>query len=55
MLTKLNKITDDSDAEFFVNQYKKIIELGERNYKPDLDTQIRFDSFTKKYPNVRFD
>ena len=54
MLEELNKITDDSDAEFFVNEYKKIVELGERGYKPDLDTLIRIDGFSKKYPNVNF-
>ena len=55
MLALLNKITDDSDAEFALNMYKKYIELGEENYKPDLDTQIRLESIGKKYPNAKFD
>ena len=53
MLAFLNAITDDSDAEFALNVYKKIVELGDSNYKPDLDTQIRFESIQKKYPNAR--
>lgn len=52
MLEALNSITDDSDAEFALNEYKKYVELGEQNYKLDLDTQIRFESFQKKYPNL---
>jgi hypothetical protein len=55
MLALLNEITDDSDAEFALNMYKKYIELGEENYKPDLDTQIRLESIGKKYPNAKFD
>jgi hypothetical protein len=55
MLALLNEITDDSDAEFALNFYKKYIELGEENYKPDLDTQIRLESIGKKYPNAKFD
>lgn len=50
MLAMLNGISDDSDAEFTLNQFKKIYELGDQNYKPDLDTQIRFDKILKKYP-----
>ena len=50
MLASLNSITDDSDAEFAFNAYKKYVELGEKAYNPDLDTQIRFESFRKKYP-----
>ena len=53
MFAYLNAITDDSDAEFALNVYKKIAELGEGNYKPDLDTQIRRESIQKKYPNAR--
>lgn len=52
MLATLNSITDDSDAEFALNEYKKIVELGEKAYNPDLYTQIRFESFQKKYPNL---
>lgn len=52
MLDMLNTITDDSDAEFFVKEYKKIIEFGEKSYNPDLDTQIRFKGFEKKYPKL---
>jgi hypothetical protein len=53
ILAGLNGISDDSDAEFIVNIFKKMIEAGDdRNYKPDLDTQIRIDSIEKKYPNA---
>jgi hypothetical protein len=52
MLEMLNKITDDSDAEFFVKEYKKIVEFGDKSYNPDLDTQIRIKGFAKKYPRL---
>jgi hypothetical protein len=53
MLAMLNGIPDDSDAEFTLNQFKKIYEAGdEKNYKPDLDTQIRLEKIQLKYPNA---
>ena len=53
MLKTLNYITDDSDAEFMFNQYKTMLQSGDdRNYKPDLNTQIRMDSIQKKYPKA---
>ena len=56
MLKVLNSITDDSDAEFMFNQYKTILQSkDDRNYKPDLNTQIRTDSILKKYPSARID
>ena len=55
MLGFLNAITDDSDAEFSFNEMKKMYELGEKAYNPDLETQIRMESISKKYPNARFD
>lgn len=52
-LAMLNGIPDDSDAEFTLNQFKKIYEAGdEKNYKPDLDTQIRLEKIQLKYPNA---
>jgi Leucine-rich repeat (LRR) protein len=52
-LLGLNGILDDSDAEFLVNTYKKYAQAGgDRNFKPDLDTQIRIDKIQKKYPNA---
>lgn len=53
MLEMLNIITDDSDAEFFVKEYKKIVEFGEKSYNTDLDTQIRIKGLEKKYPKLR--
>lgn len=53
MLAMLNGIPDDSDAEFTINQLRTIYESGrEQNYKPDLDTQIRFEKIQLKYPNA---
>jgi hypothetical protein len=50
MLAMLNGIPDDSDAEFMLNQFKKIYEAGDdKNYKPDLDTQIRLEKLQLKY------
>ena len=49
----LNEIPDDSDAEFTLNQFYKMYEAGDdRNYKPDLDTQIRLEKIQQKYPNA---
>lgn len=53
ILEGLNGISDDSDAEFIVNVYKKIAQSGDdRNFKPDLDTQIRIDKIQNKYPDA---
>lgn len=53
MLAMLNEIPDDSDAEFTLNQFYKMYEAGDdRNYKPDLDTQIRLEKIQQKYPNA---
>lgn len=52
MLAMLNGISDDSDAEFAYNQFKKIYEFGDSNYKPDLSTQIRLEKIQLKYPNA---
>ena len=53
MLAMLNGISDDSDALFTLNEFKKIYSLGEdSNYKPDLDTQIRLEKIGLKYPNA---
>jgi hypothetical protein len=52
MLAMLNGIPDDSDAEFTLNQLKMIYQGGEKNYKPDLDTQIRLEKIQQKYPNA---
>jgi hypothetical protein len=53
MLAMLNGIPDDSDAEFTLNQFKMIYQGGEeKNYKPDLDTQIRLEKIQLKYPNA---
>jgi len=52
-LEGLNLIIDDSDAEFIVNEYKKYAQAGgDRNFKPDLNTQIRIDKIFEKYPNA---
>jgi hypothetical protein len=52
-LVGLNGILDDSDAEFIVNYFKKYAKAGDdRNFKPDLDTQIRIDKIQKKYPEA---
>ena len=52
-LVGLNGISDDSDAEFIVNYFKKYAKAGDdRNFKPDLDTQIRIDKIQKKYPEA---
>jgi hypothetical protein len=52
-LEGLNLILDDSDAEFIVNVYKKYAQAGgDRNFKPDLNTQIRIDKIFEKYPNA---
>ena len=51
-LAMLNGIPDDSDAEFTLNQFKKVYEFGDSNYKPDLDTQIRLEKIQLKYPNA---
>jgi hypothetical protein len=51
-LAMLNGIPDDSDAEFTLNQFKKIYEFGDSNYKPDLNTQIRLEKVQLKYPNA---
>lgn len=51
-LAMLNGITDDSDAEFALNQFKKIYEFGDSNYRPDLDTQIRLEKIQLKYPTA---
>ena len=49
----LNNISNDSDALFILNECKKIISVGDdRNYKPDLDTQIRLEKMQDKYPNA---
>lgn len=54
ILEGLNGISDDSDAEFIVNVYKKFAQSGgnDRNFKPDLDTQIRLDKIQNKYPDA---
>jgi hypothetical protein len=53
MLAMLNGIPDDSDAEFTLNQFRTIYQSGgEKNYKPDLDTQIRLEKIQLKYPNA---
>jgi hypothetical protein len=53
ILGGLNGISDDSDALFIYNQYKKLAQAGDdRNYKPDLDTQIRIDAIQIKYPDA---
>jgi len=53
ILGGLNGILDDSDAEFIYNQFKKLAQAGDdRNYKPDLDTQIRIDAIQIKYPDA---
>lgn len=53
ILGGLNGISDDSDAEFVVNYFKKFVQAGDdRNFKPDLDTQIRIDKIQKKYPEA---
>jgi hypothetical protein len=54
ILEGLNGISDDSDAEFIVNVYKKFAQSGgnDRNFKPDLDTQIRIDKIQNKYPDA---
>lgn len=53
MLAMLNGISDDSDAEFTLNQFKMMYQGGEeKNYKPDLDTQIRLEKIQLKYPNA---
>jgi hypothetical protein len=51
ILEGLNLITDDSDAEFVVNVFKKIAQNG-GNFKPDLNTEIRVDKINEKYPNA---
>lgn len=52
-LAGLNGISDDSDAEFIVNYFKKYAQAGDdRNFKPDLDTKIRLDKIQKKYPEA---
>ena len=49
----LNGISNDSDALFILNEFKKSISLADdRNYKPDLDTQIRLEKIQNKYPNA---
>jgi len=50
ILEGLTEITDDSDAEFIFNLLKKYFEVGDKNFKPDLDTQIRIDKIQQKYP-----
>jgi hypothetical protein len=53
ILGGLNGILDDSDAEFVVNYFKKFAQAGDdRNFKPDLDTQIRIDAIQIKYPDA---
>jgi len=53
MLAMLNGISDDSDALFTLNEVKKMYSsLDEKNYKPDLDTQIRLEKIQLKYPNA---
>ncbi len=52
MLAMLNGISDDSDASFMLNELKQRYSLGESNYKPDLDTQIRLEKILLKYPNA---
>lgn len=53
ILGGLNGISDDSDAEFVVNYFKKLAQAGDdRNFKPDLDTQIRIDKIQNKYPDA---
>ena len=52
-LEMLNGISNDSDALFILNEFKKSISLADdRNYKPDLDTQIRLEKIQNKYPNA---
>jgi hypothetical protein len=53
ILEGLNGISDDSDAEFIVNVFKKYFQSGGDNeFKSDLDTQIRIDKIQKKYPDA---
>ena len=53
ILGGLNGISDDSDAEFIFNYFKKLVQAGDdRNFKPDLDTQIRIDKIQNKYPDA---
>jgi hypothetical protein len=52
-LAMLNGISDDSDALFTLNEVKKLYSSGDdRNYKPDLDTQIRLEKIQLKYPDA---
>ena len=53
ILGGLNGISDDSDAEFVFNYFKKVAQAGDdMNFKPNLDTQIRIDKIQKKYPEA---
>jgi hypothetical protein len=50
-LAGLNGILDDSDAEFIFTTFKKYAEAkDDREFKPDLDAQIRLEKIQKKYP-----
>ena len=54
LLGGLNGISDDSDAEFIFNYFKKFAQSGgdDRKFKLDLDTQIRIDKIQNKYPDA---
>ena len=54
ILGGLNGISDDSDAEFIFNYFKKFAQSGgdDRKFKPNLDTQIRIDKIQNKYPDA---
>jgi hypothetical protein len=51
ILEGLNLITDDSDAEFVVNTFKKYVVSNVKD-KPDLETEIRLDKINQKYPTA---
>jgi len=51
VLEGLTGITDDSDAEFIVDLFKKYFQAGGGGkLKPNLDAQIRIDKIQQKYP-----
>jgi hypothetical protein len=53
MLAMLNGISDDSDALFLLNEFKKMLSFGDsKKYKADLDTQIRLEKIQIKYPKA---
>lgn len=52
-LAMLNAISNESDALFMLDELKKMVSNGKsKDYKQDLDTQIRMEKIQLKYPKA---